>query len=144
MTDLSNVAGRYSDFALATSGQSACFEQWANEVAGDHDMLAWIAELPEEKQQPNLVFAAARWYGVSAPGPYSALRDAVISDHGGIRETIMSRSTQTNEVGRLATLMPAFASLGDGQPLALLEVGQAPACASIPTGTTMTGSLSGA
>ena len=35
----------------------------------------------------------------------------------------MSRSTQTNEVGRLATLMPAFASLGDGQPLALLEVG---------------------
>jgi hypothetical protein len=55
--------------------------------------------------------------------PYSALRDAVISDHGAIRDTIMSRSTQTNEVGQLATLMPAFASLGDGQPLALLEVG---------------------
>ena len=123
MTDLSNVAGRYSEFALATSEQSACFEQRANEVAGDNDMLAWIAELPEEKQQPNLVFAAARWHGVSAPGPYSALRDAVISDHGAIRETIMSRSTQTNEVGRLATLMPAFASLGAGQPLALLEVG---------------------
>jgi hypothetical protein len=45
---------------------------------------------------------------VFAPGPYSALRDAVISDHGAIRETIMSRSAQTNEVGRLATLMPAL------------------------------------
>src|SRR5687767_11808819 len=112
MTDLSNVAGRYSDVALATSGPSACFEQWANEVAGDHDMLAWVAELPEEKQEPILVSAAARWHGVRAPGPVCALRDAVISDHGAMRETIMSRSTQPNEVGRLATLMPAFASLG--------------------------------
>jgi hypothetical protein len=142
MTDLSNVSGRYSDFALATSGQSACFEQWANEVAGDHDMLAWIAELPEEKQQPNLVFAAARWHGVSAPGPYSALPDAVISDHGAIRETIMSRSTQTNEVGRLATLLPAFANLGTGSHSPSSRSGQAPACASIPTGATTTGRLS--
>src|SRR4029079_6820544 len=36
--------------------------------------------------------------------------------------TILERATQTNEVGRLATLYPAFAGLGT-RPLALLEVG---------------------
>ena len=34
----------------------------------------WIAALPQLKQQPNLVFAAARWHGVPAPGPYAGLR----------------------------------------------------------------------
>ena len=88
-------------------------------------MLAWIAALPRGKQQPNLVFAAARWHGVPAPGPYAGLRDALLGDDGTIRATILSRSTQTNEVGRLATLVPAFAVLGAqlGRPLALLEAG---------------------
>ena len=85
-------------------------------------MLAWLAELPAIKQQPNLVFAAARWHGVPAPGPYAGLREALLGDDGSIRDTILTRSTQTNEVGRLATLAPAFALLGE-EPLALLEVG---------------------
>jgi hypothetical protein len=75
------------------------------------------------KRQPNLVFAAARWHVVPAPGPYDALRAALLADDGPIRGTILRRSTQTNEVGRLATLAPAFAALADGRPLALLEVG---------------------
>ena len=57
------------------------------------------------------MFAAARWHGVPAPGPYAGLRDALLGDDGTIRATIMTRSTQTNEVGRLATLLPAFASV---------------------------------
>jgi len=32
-------------------------------------------------------------------------------DRGRIRATILERATQTNEVGRLATLLPAFASV---------------------------------
>ena len=72
-------------------------------------MLAWIDELPGLKKQPNIVFAAARWHGVPAPGPYAGLRAALLGDDGTIRATIMARSTQTNEVGRLATLLPAFA-----------------------------------
>ena len=59
----------------------------------------------------------------AAPGPYDALRAALLADDGPIRATILRRSTQTNEVGRLATLTPAFAALADGRPLALLEVG---------------------
>ncbi len=69
--------------------------------------MAWIDTLPGIKKQPNLVFAAARWHGVPAPGPYAGLRDALLADDGAIRATILARSTQTNEVGRLATLLPA-------------------------------------
>jgi hypothetical protein len=124
VTNLEALAARYGDFAGAASGQSACFEQWATEVSGDKEVLGWLADLPEDKQQPNLVFAAVRWHGVPAPGAYQALRDALINDKGDIRSTIMKRSTQTNEVGRLATLMPAFATVAsESQPLALLEVG---------------------
>ena len=78
---------------------------------------------PEPKRQPNLVFAAARWHGLAAPAPYADLRRALLGDTGRISGTILERATQTNEVGRLATLVPAFASVpGDG-PVGLLEVG---------------------
>ena len=62
-------------------------------------MLAWLGRLPRRKRQPNIVFAAARWHGVPAPGPYDGLRDALPSDDGRIVATIRSRSTQTNEWG---------------------------------------------
>ena len=119
-----DTATVYRDFATEAYG-SACFREWALGVAGDPDVLAWLQTLPERKRQANLVFAAARWHGVPAPGPYVALRDALLGDgaHGGpIRATILERATQTNEVGRLATLYPALAGLGT-RPLALLEVG---------------------
>ncbi|MEQ6900007.1 DUF2332 domain-containing protein [Nocardioides sp. YIM 152588] len=114
------VADSYRDFA-GYAGDSPTFEAWARAVAEDEEVIAWIATLPPIKQQPNLVFAAARWHGVPAPGPYDGLRDALLGDSGRIRATILARATQTNEVGRLATLAPAFAGF-DG-PLALVEVG---------------------
>jgi hypothetical protein len=118
-----DVAAQYADFAAYAQGESPCFEDWASEVARDADVLSWLAALPVAKQQPNLVFAAARWHGVAAPGPYAALRDRLLGDDGTLRATILRRSTQTNEVGRLATLVPAFAGLAGGRPVALLEVG---------------------
>jgi hypothetical protein len=115
------VGDVYRRFAIEAAGESPCFEAWASAVAEDPEVLRWLGTLPEQKRQPNLVFAAGRWHGVPAPGPYAALRDALLADAGAIRETILARSTQTNEVGRLATLVPAFAGLGD--PLGLIEVG---------------------
>ena len=124
MVDLfTDVAGQYADFTTYARGESACFEEWAEAVTEDDAVLAWLAGLPPIKQQPNLVFAAARWHGVAAPGPYAGLRDCLLGDDGAVRATILHRSTQTNEVGRLATLTPVLAGLGDGRPLALLEVG---------------------
>ncbi|GAA2494924.1 DUF2332 domain-containing protein [Terrabacter carboxydivorans] len=120
---LEDVQATYRHFAVYAAGNSPCFEQWALGVADDLAVLRWLARLPEPKRQPNLVFAAARWHGLTAPAPYAELRAALLGDTGRIRRTILERATQTNEVGRLATLVPAFASLpGDG-PLGLLEVG---------------------
>ncbi len=121
MEPYAEVAESYRDFASYAASDSSTFAAWANAVAEDAEVEAWIASLPRLKRQPNLVFAAARWHGVPAPGPYAGLREALLDDDGRIRATILARATQTNEVGRLATLLPAFARFD--APLALLEVG---------------------
>ena len=130
MEPYADVVASYLDFAAYAAADSATFETWARGVADDPEAAAWIATLPGIKQQPNLVFAAARWHGVAAPGPYAGLRDALLADgpDGPIRATILGHATQTNEVGRLATLLPAFARTAaerpdQSRPLALLEVG---------------------
>lgn len=117
-----DTADQYREFAL-DARDSPCFEEWSRRVAEDSEVLAWLERLPLPKRQPNIVFAAARWHGVPAPGPYDALRDALLGDDGTIVATILARSTQTNEVGRLATLLPAVAMVADGGPVALLEAG---------------------
>lgn len=118
-----DTATQYSEFAADARPTSACFADWASRVASDPEVLAWLGRLPVLKRQPNLVFAAARWHGVPAPGPYDDLRAALLGDDGEIRATILERATQTNEVGRLATLVPAFALAAGTGPLALVEAG---------------------
>jgi hypothetical protein len=117
------VREQYARFADEAGEESPCFAAWAHGVADDPEVLAWLDTLPGLKKQPNLVFAAARWHGVPAPAPYAGLRDALLADDGTIRATILRRSTQTNEVGRLATLLPAFALAVPSAPIALIEVG---------------------
>jgi hypothetical protein len=117
------VREQYLRFADEARDESPCFVEWGDGVAGDPEVLAWVDQLPGLKKQPNLVFAAARWHGVPAPGPYAGLRSALLADDGPIRATILARSTQTNEVGRLATLLPAFALAVPAGPVALIEVG---------------------
>ena len=118
-----DAVSQYRNFAADAQGSSPTFEDWAGSVADDPEVLAWITTLPPVKQQPNIVFAAARWHGVTAPGRYQSLRDALLNDDGAIRTTILTRATQTNEVGRLATLLPAFSLLAAGEPVALVDVG---------------------
>jgi len=116
-----DVIEEYRDFATYAAGDSPCFEAWARGVADDPEVLAWLGTLPPIKRQPNLVFAAARWHGAPAPGPYDGLRRVLLEREPQVRVTVMSRATQTNEVGRLATLVPVMALI-DG-PLSLVEVG---------------------
>lgn len=100
-------------------GVSATYEAWALEVSEDAEVADLLATLPAGKRQPNLVFAAARWHG--AQGGYAALRSTLLGRWPQVSATILTRSTQTNEAGRCAVLLPFLASLP--QPLALLEVG---------------------
>ncbi|WP_374456664.1 DUF2332 domain-containing protein [Nocardioides sp.] len=116
-----DVIEEYRDFATYAAGDSPCFEEWALGVTEDEEVLAWLGTLPAVKRQPNLVFAAARWHGAPAPGPYAGLRQVLREREPAVRATVMARATQTNEVGRLATLAPVLA-LVEG-PLALVEVG---------------------
>jgi hypothetical protein len=113
----------YRDFGERQAGDSATFRDWALGVAEDPEVLDLLDALPPGKRQPNLVFAAARWLGAE-PVRYRAptgLRGVLLDRWDRVRETVLDRATQTNEVGRCATLLPVLAGLP--QPLALLEVG---------------------
>ena len=127
-----DVIAEYRDFATYAAGDSPCFEEWALAVAQDAEVLAWLGTLPPIKRQPNLVLAAARWHGAPAPGPYAGLRRVLLEREPEVRATIMSRATQTNEAGRLATLVPVL-GLVEG-PLALVEVGASAGLCLFPEG----------
>lgn len=85
-----DIAQEYADFAGYCQGDSPTFVEWANRVTTDDDVIAWLAGLPPIKRQPNLVFAAARFHGVPAPGSYAGLRAALLGDDG----TIVRRSSR--------------------------------------------------
>ena len=116
----SGTAEEYLDFARDARGSSDCYVEWSTAVAEDAEVLGLVDTLPVAKRQPNLVLAAARWHGAVA-GPYDNLRTVLLDRWDDVRATVLARATQTNEVGRCATLLPVLASLPG--PLALLEVG---------------------
>ena len=109
-------------------GISEQYALWAVEVSTDTEVIALLETLPPHKRQPNLVFAAARWVGAGAS--YASFRDTVCDHWPLVRETILTHSTQTNEAGRCAVLLPWLASLP--QPLALIEVGAAAGLCLLP------------
>jgi hypothetical protein len=126
---LAKLRARYLHFAEHEArGVSPLYEDLARAVAGSgsrsepgsESLLRFIASLPGAKGQPNLVFAAVRHlYGTPADAWHFA---QLVEQHAEpIRALILARSTQTNEPGRCATLLPVLARLP--QPLALLEVG---------------------
>ncbi|MCB9959311.1 MAG: DUF2332 domain-containing protein [Rhodospirillaceae bacterium] len=114
------TADRYRRFAAEADGRCRLYVDLAGAVADDDALLAFLAAQPEERRQPNLFLAAVRWVaGVPADG--AALRQAVARHGAAIAAVMRARTTQTNEPGRCAVLLPALARLPG--PLALLEVG---------------------
>lgn len=121
LTDLADIRANYR-YHAAEMTTSPCYHAWASGVADDPEVLDLLATLPTAKQQANLVFAAARWHGLT-PGSYGDLRTFLLGPAWPrVRETILARHTQTNEVARLTALVPALALLGD-EPVALVELG---------------------
>lgn len=99
---------------------SPLYADWARGIAADATLLALITELPHRKRQANLVFASARLAGIPL-APWHEIRHDVERAWPKIRATALSRSTQTNEPLRMATLLPALAGIRG--PIALVEVG---------------------
>jgi hypothetical protein len=115
------VVREYQAFARwEAHGRSAAYESLGEAVAADAGLVEFIASLPPAKQQPQLLFGAAR-YLLGAPPLIEALRDLITRSTAELTRVIMTRRTQTNEPARCAILLPALAQLP--QPLALIEVG---------------------
>ena len=102
-------------------------------VASDRELLNLMAVVPDAQLRPNLLLNAVhflvldgrgpslgRWYpdGSTDPaswGPAPTTRTrrfaALCLDHRDELESLRTRSTQTNEVGRCTTLLPALAGV---------------------------------
>jgi hypothetical protein len=115
------ISARYRRFAdQEVRGRSPLYQQLALGVAGDRAVLDFLATLPSEKQQPNLLLAAVR-HLFGTPADWTGFRDTLLTHHDAVRSVMLTHSTQTNEPARCATLLPLLATLP--QPLALIEVG---------------------
>src|SRR4029453_19312337 len=112
---------RYREMAeTELHGVSPTYERLCLAVAEDAEGVALLDTLPRIKRQPNLLLGAARI--LDAPiDDEAAFRAWVIANWPAVSGEMLARRPQTNEPGRLATLLPAFAQLPE--PLALVELG---------------------
>ncbi|MGL4967664.1 MAG: DUF2332 domain-containing protein [Inquilinus sp.] len=118
---LAEISARYTRFADTEARcRSPLYEELARAVAADRETLGFLSTLPDMKRQPNLLLAAVRYLFGTPPG-WTEFRRALLAHPDAVRSLMLERSTQTNEAGRCATLLPVLARLP--QPLALLEVG---------------------
>ena len=121
---------RYQRFAkYEAKGVSATYESFAAAVANDDASLRQLAQLPREKQQPNLLFAVVR-HAFGLPSSVHELLDVVHDDFDALADVMLARRVQTNEPGRCAVLLPLLVSLP--QPIALVEIGAAAGLCLIP------------
>lgn len=116
-----DVAAWYRWFAENEArGSSSRYERLAGAVADSDELLRWLERLPEAKRQPNLLFASVRFLG-GGTDSVAEFVDFARSHSDELAATMVSRSTQTNEVARCAAFVPLLADL-DAE-IALIEVG---------------------
>jgi hypothetical protein len=146
-----SLADQFPAFADACEHDGAItYAAICRGVAVQADVLDLIAQAPLAQRRPNLLLAAVHFLLLSGVDhPLAAYYDTVrppAGEGGGpsledlpavfrrfclehrqeLLELIATRSTQTNEVGRCAGLLPALATIAagyPGEPLALLDLG---------------------
>ncbi len=117
----SSTAAAYRSFAEHQARPSSPrYAEWASGVADDAEVLALVDGLRPERRQPNLVLACARLLG-APDAPWRTFRAWLVDHWGDVAAQARVRTTQTNEPGRCAVLVPELARLP--APLALVEVG---------------------
>jgi hypothetical protein len=114
------IADGYRGFVEDVADESPAYSRLAAAVADDVDVLRFLADLPTGKRNPPLLFAALRFLG-GVPADGAELHERVLGDGDRLRDTMLTRATQTNEPARCAALLPVLAAIGG--PLALVEVG---------------------
>jgi hypothetical protein len=137
--DPAPIARHFRFFARDAAAESPLYGQLAQLVAESPELLALAQRSPE--RTPMVFFAAvhyellrdpghalAAYYptvGGDGPGPGLAEAfTAFCADRGErLAASLATRRTQTNEVARCGCLVPAFAAVAGGRPLALIEIG---------------------
>jgi hypothetical protein len=143
VTAVDELAGRFLAFGGESTTRAPLYHHLAEGVAADPELVALLLHAPPEQHQPVLLFAAvhfllldgrrhelARYYPnlTALPRPaaeaFPVFRQFVLDHADEVAGLVAARSTQTNEVGRCATFLPALgllaAEVGD---LALVDVG---------------------
>jgi hypothetical protein len=132
------LARHFRSFARDAAPDSPLYARLAELVAESPELLALAARSPE--RTPMVFMAAvhdallrdpdhalAAYYPSVGGGPGRGLAQAFTAfcaDRAdAIAATLAIRRTQTNEVARCGALLPAFAAVADGRPLALIEIG---------------------
>lgn len=161
VTDAPGIANRFRTFADQVVPRLPLYRRLCEGAADDLDVCARLLDAEPDQRTPNLLLAAihdvllsgvleplAAWYP-SIPGPnplpparsrpvgrgdddpWPHFRRMALADER-VAERLRTRSTQTNEVGRSATLFPglyqaAFAASsappGNLRPLGIVEIG---------------------
>jgi hypothetical protein len=118
---MTDVAEHYREFARQEArGRSSAYQALGEAVADDQVITDFVAGLPPDKHQPQLLFAAARYLIGRPPSP-AELHELVRRSGPELAGVMLARRTQTNEPARCAVLLPVLAQLPE--PLALIEVG---------------------
>jgi hypothetical protein len=124
------IRKRYLRFAdIEARGSSPLYERLARATAAHEPALRFLSTLPDDKQRPNLLFAAVR-HLFGTPPEESWFLSTLQEHPDRVRSLMLARRVQTNEPGRCATLLPALVRLP--QPLALIEVGAAAGLCLLP------------
>jgi hypothetical protein len=127
VTDLTAVAKAFERFAVDCHDSSPSYERLSLSIIGDQELLALAAYADAGRKQPipNLLFAAVRFLEGDM-GSIETFRAFCLTHAAEIQAILQTRRVQTNEVGRCAYLLPAFAIAAaafQGRPLAVIEVG---------------------
>lgn len=132
------LAGIWRSFgATECRGYSPLYERISEAVADSDPVLEFLLGLPPHAHQPNMLLAAVHQRVLQGVEPMLAelyasgntasvgavFVDAVLRARAELAPVLTRRRTQTNEIGRVAVLAPALASIGTDRPLTLVDVG---------------------
>lgn len=142
VADLHELTALFRAFGQTCLPRSPLYARLGDAIADDPELVALMLAAPPEQHNPTLLLAAlhdlvlrgaspelAAFYpnvttSPSEGDPVPALRELAATHAEELREMLRTRRTQTNEVGRCATLLPVLGRLAERRgPLAMIDVG---------------------
>ena len=133
-----DLATNWRDFAENNcKGYSPLYESFTRACADSAEVMDFVRSLPPHAHQPNLLLAAIHERVLLGLEPdlslfYSGKKTedaghlfvkAVLGSREYLEPILATRFTQTNEIGRVAVIAPALASLPVFDDLTLVDVG---------------------